>query len=123
MEAAVKSVLAMVNNLMFSVRIGEVAATMGGIVNLVTTNEELVEKLEIHPSLVILDLTAVTEGWEEVVAKAKSAGVPVLAYGPHVDVEARQAAEAAGVDEVVANSKLTLDLPNLLAKYLARASA
>lgn len=123
MEAAVKTVLAMVNNLMFSVRIGEVAATLGGIVNLVTTNEELIEKLEIHPSLVILDLTAVTEGWEEVVATAKRAGVPVLAYGPHVDVEMRQAAEAAGCDEVVANSKLTLELPNLLSKYLTRKTA
>jgi len=118
MEAAVKTIVALVNNLMFSVRIRDVASTLGGIVTLVSTNEEILEKLEIRPSLLILDLTAVTEGWEDVVAKAKQAGIPVLAYGPHVNVDARQAAEAAGCDDVIANSKLTLDLPNILSKYL-----
>jgi len=116
--AAVKTVLALVNNLMFSVSIKEAAATMGGLVMLVDSNEELVQKLEIRPSLVILDLAARTEGWEQVVAKAQEAGVPVLAYGPHVDTAALEAAKAAGCDEVVANSKLKLDLKNLLAKYL-----
>ncbi|ARU59787.1 hypothetical protein CBW65_01015 [Tumebacillus avium] len=123
MEAAVKTVLAWVNNLMFSVRIGEVASQLGGHVILVSSNEEIIEKLEIHPSLVILDLTAVSGGWQETVAKAKETGVPVLAYGPHVNVDARRAAEEAGCDEVVANSKLTLELPNLLAKYLTNAQA
>lgn len=118
--AAVKTVLALVNNLMFSTRIGEVASTMGGLVTLVSTNEEILDKLEIHPSLVILDLTAVQPGWENVVAKVKAAGIPVLAYGPHVNVEAREAAVKAGCDDVVANSKLSIDLPNLLGKYLSR---
>jgi len=116
---AVKSVLALVNNLMFSVRIREVAATMGGLVTLVSNNEEILEKLDIHPSLLILDLTAVTDGWQNVVAKAKEAGIPVLAYGPHVNTDLLEAARAAGCDDVVANSKLNIDLPNLLAKYLA----
>ncbi|PWK13794.1 hypothetical protein [Tumebacillus permanentifrigoris] len=117
--AAVKTVLGLVPNLMFSTRIAELASTMGGLVTLVSSNEEVVEKLDIHPSLVILDLTAVQPGWQEMVAKAKEAGVPVLAYGPHVDVEAHEAAQAAGCDEVVANSKFKIDLPNLLKKYLA----
>ncbi|ASS74445.1 hypothetical protein CIG75_05210 [Tumebacillus algifaecis] len=123
MEAAVKTVLAWVDNLMFSVRIGEVASALGGHVILVSSNEEIIEKLDIYPSLVILDLTAVTEGWQKTVAQARETGVPVLAYGPHVDVDARQAAEEAGCDEVVANSKLRIDLPNLLAKYLTNAEA
>lgn len=115
---AVKSVLALVTNLMFSVKIREVAATMGGHLTLVSNNEEILEKLDIHPSLLILDLTAVEDGWQNVVAKAKGAGVPVLAYGPHVEVDLHEAARAAGCDDVVANSKLNIDLPNLLAKYL-----
>ncbi|MGB8956836.1 MAG: hypothetical protein WCC10_15780 [Tumebacillaceae bacterium] len=115
--AAVKTVLALVNNLMFSVSIREAATSLGGLVTLVTSNEELVQKLEIHPSLVILDLTAVEPGWEQAVAKAKEAGVPVLAYGPHVNNEAREKAEGAGA-EWFANSKFKIDLPNLLAKYL-----
>lgn len=117
--AAVKTVLGLVTNLMFSTRIAELASTMGGLVTLVSSNEEVVEKLDIYPSLIILDLTAVQPGWQEMVAKAKEAGVPVLAYGPHVDVEVHEAAQAAGCDEVVANSKFKFDLPNLLKKYLA----
>ncbi|MFD2169533.1 hypothetical protein [Tumebacillus lipolyticus] len=123
MEKAVKTVLAWVSNLMFSVRIGEVANALGGHVILVSSSEEIVDKLEIHPSLLILDLTAVTGDWQQTVARAKETGVPVLAYGPHVNVEAREAAEAAGCDEVVANSKLSLDLPKLLTKYLTNAPA
>jgi CheY-like chemotaxis protein len=118
--AAIKTILAMVDNLMFSVSIREVATGLGGLVTLVSTNEEMIDKLEIHPSLLILDLTAVKPGWEDAIAKAKQAGVPVLAYGPHVNVDAREAALRAGCDEVVANSKLKVDLPNLLAKYLQR---
>lgn len=119
MEAkAIQTVLGWVPNLMFSTRIGEVASTLGGLVTLVSSNEELEEKLDIHPSLIILDLTAVEPGWKEAVAKAKAAGVPVLAYGPHVDVEALEAATEAGCDEVFANSKFRIDLPNILKKYL-----
>jgi CheY-like chemotaxis protein len=119
--AAVQTVLALVNNLMFSVRIREVASPLGGIVTLVSSQEEIVEKLDIRPSLVILDLAAVTEGWEDVVAKVKAAGVPVLAYGSHTDEALRQTAEAAGCDDVVASSKLKIELPNLLEKYLKQA--
>ena len=46
-----------------------------------------------------------------------TAQVPVVAFGPHLDEAARAAARAAGADAVVANSKLALDLPGLVARY------
>jgi hypothetical protein len=46
-------------------------------------------------------------------------GVPVLGYHSHVDVETKQAAEAAGIDLVVPRSRMARELPQLAAKLLA----
>ena len=46
-------------------------------------------------------------------------GIPVLGYYSHVDVETRQAAEAAGVDLVVPRSRLARELPQLAERLLA----
>lgn len=45
-------------------------------------------------------------------------GMPVLGYYSHVNVETRQAAEAAGVDLVVPRSRMARELPALAAKLL-----
>lgn len=47
-------------------------------------------------------------------------GVPVLGYYSHVDVETRQAAEAAGVDLVVPRSRMARELPQLVERLLSR---
>ena len=46
-------------------------------------------------------------------------GVPVLGYYSHVDVEAREAAEAAGVDRVVPRSRMARELPSLVEGLLS----
>lgn len=46
-------------------------------------------------------------------------GIPVLGYYSHVDVETKQAAEAAGVDLVVPRSRLARELPQLAERLLA----
>jgi len=45
-------------------------------------------------------------------------GIPVLGYYSHVNVETKQAAEAAGVDVVVPRSRMARELPELAAKLL-----
>jgi hypothetical protein len=45
-------------------------------------------------------------------------GIPVLGYYSHVDVDTREAAEAAGVDLVVPRSRLARELPQLAARLL-----
>jgi hypothetical protein len=45
-------------------------------------------------------------------------GVPVLGYYSHVDVETREAAEAAGVDLVVPRSRMARELPTLAQNLL-----
>lgn len=45
-------------------------------------------------------------------------GIPVLAYYSHVDVDTKQAAEAAGVDQVVPRSRMARELPALAERLL-----
>jgi hypothetical protein len=47
-------------------------------------------------------------------------GVPVIGYYSHVDVETRDAAEAAGVDLVVPRSRMARELPQLAERLLNR---
>jgi hypothetical protein len=46
-------------------------------------------------------------------------GIPVLGYYSHVNVETRDAAQAAGVDLVVPRSRMARELPQLAEKLLA----
>jgi hypothetical protein len=47
-----------------------------------------------------------------------SLGVPVLGFYSHVDVETREAAEAAGIDLAVPRSRMARELPTLVSKLL-----
>lgn len=114
---AARTILGMVSNLMYTVKIRETASKLNAVAIFEESIEHMKSKIaEIHPSLVILDLSALKEGWQEVVQLAKQQGVPVIAYGPHVDTAAREEALKAGCDQVYPNSKFTLELPNLLQK-------
>lgn len=46
-------------------------------------------------------------------------GLPVLGYYSHVDTETKAVAEAAGVDKVVPRSRMSRELPELVAALLA----
>ena len=46
-------------------------------------------------------------------------GMPALGYYSHVNVETREAAEAAGVDLVVPRSRMARELPRLAEQLLA----
>ena len=46
-------------------------------------------------------------------------GVPVLGYYSHVDTDTRAVAEAAGLDKIVPRSRMSRELPDLVAALLA----
>lgn len=64
--------------------------------------------------LVVADLD--TENPEALVGL----GIPVLGYYSHVNVETKQAADAAGVDLAVPRSRMARELPQLVDDLLAR---
>lgn len=66
-------------------------------------------------NLGIIDFNFPVE-WDAV-SKVVGDGVPLLAFGPHKDVEGFKAAKAAGVTRTVANGEFSRSLPELTRKY------
>ncbi len=58
--------------------------------------------------------------WEAAIREVAARGVPVIAFGPHMDTEGRKRAKAAGATRVLANSNLARDLPRILTDLKAR---
>ena len=77
--------------------------------------------VEWQPALVIVELQSKSIPWADWVAALKSSPatrrIPVLAYGPHVDLDLRARALAAGCDAVLAQGRLVSALPELITQY------
>jgi CheY-like chemotaxis protein len=83
----------------------------------------LMQKLtEWQPALLIFDLGNDGIPWRQWIGILKSAPatrrIPILAFGPHVDVEAITLAKELGAESVVARSRFTSALPELIEKYI-----
>ncbi len=77
--------------------------------------------VEWQPALVIVELQSRAIPWADWIAAMKSSSatrrIPVLAYGPHTDLDLRAKALAAGCDAVLAQGRLVSALPELITKY------
>lgn len=117
MSANGKLILALVKDLFFGARLSDVAAALGYAFKRVSTGTALLDALDGQaPALVIVDLGVKPCDLAEVARKA--GGARLIAFGPHVDTESRAAARSAGFHEVVANSRLARELPQLLSRNL-----
>lgn len=78
-----------------------------------------------QPALLILDLTSPEIPWKEWLAWLtvipETRQIPVICFGPHVDVQAFNLARSIGAAAVFARSRFLKDLPGILSKY-ARAA-
>lgn len=118
-----KAVLVVVQDLFFAVRIADTLRALGCKGVTVQNEDELRSKLsQMQPHLVILDLQArgVDAGAVCQAVRETDPGrtIPVLAYGPHVDVKSRDQAIKAGCHRVVAKSMLAAELPQLVRRLL-----
>jgi DNA-binding response OmpR family regulator len=86
--------------------------------NLLAFEETLSTKDVPEYALAIVNTATVGVDWETAIRKARSAGLKVLAFGSHMDLEARSKALEAGAQRVVANSKFTSDMPGLVQRML-----
>lgn len=76
---------------------------------------------EWQPALLIFDLGNEAIPWRSWIAILKSSPatrrLPILCYGPHVEVEQLTLARKLGADEVVARSRFTSAMADLIAKH------
>lgn len=110
-------VAAVVQDLFFGERV-EQGLTRLGCRAAVAERYEPERLIADRPALLVVDLESPRPQWEALIRAAHAAGIPVLAFGSHVDREAREAALAAGATRVVAKSRFTTGFDDLIAELL-----
>jgi DNA-binding response OmpR family regulator len=106
-------VLGCIRDLMFSTRVRDAASQNGHDCQIVSRAADVAGHLD-GADLVLVDLMVPGGGALEAVAAASAAGVPVVAYGEHVQPDVLQAGRDAGADEVFTRSEFTRRLAALL---------
>ena len=112
-------------DLLFGSRIRSALAGLGLEGRFVTTTEQFAGALSEQPGSVaigIIDMNGAVS-WDvvrEALSRAESGLAPTLAFGPHVDVESRRAAKAAGITRIVSNGQFHSDMAGLIARYRRR---
>lgn len=121
------SILALEKDLFFSVKMRDTLKHHDMLVTIVRSlaafEQRLTAEGDEKPALVIIDTATTGVNWEAAIRKACDQHIPVLAFGSHMDLEARAKALQAGAQQVVANSKFTGDMPGLVQRMLSQSSA
>jgi DNA-binding response OmpR family regulator len=113
-----KKIVVMIRDLFFSVKVKNELTNAGYEPLLVKREPELLSTVEASsPVLVVLDLNAKPDWKTLEPLLSDDAGPPVLAFGPHKDVEARKTAQAAGVTRVVTNQQFHKNLHQYIETY------
>ena len=117
-----RQVVALENDLFFAVKIQDTLKLAGFQTRVARTVDEFRARLaEGGYAVALVNTGARGVDWRPGVAVAQEMGVPVIAYGSHVDLETQAAAREAGAARVIANSRLP-ELPAIIERVIARAS-
>ena len=111
-------------DLLFGSRIRNALATMGIAPRFTRDTPQFVAALgRAGPTTVIaiVDMNGAVD-WSALGAALAQPGftTPVLAFGPHTDVENRRAAKAAGVNRIVSNGQFHESMAELIDRYRSR---
>jgi hypothetical protein len=107
----VARILALAPDLFFAAKIEETLTAAGHQVTLASREDEL--EAAAGPDLVIVDLDASGPTAPDV-----GEGAPLLGFYSHVEVDTRRSAEAAGYDLVVPRSRMSREMPELVARLV-----
>ena len=112
-------------DLLFGSRIRSALAGLGLEGRFASTAEQFVGALRDNPGSVaigIIDMNGAVS-WDVIrnaLLRADGELAPTLAFGPHVDIEGRRAAKAAGVTRIVSNGQFHSDMAGLIDRYRRR---
>lgn len=112
------------NDLFFSVKIAETLKHAGFQTHTVRTAGAFATALATKQSTAVVLVNTGARGldWQTAVTTARAAGLPVVAFGAHVDIETQEQARALGATSVIANSKLAGDLAAVVERAIRRAT-
>ncbi len=112
-------------DLLFGSRIRSALAGVGLTARFVGNTGAFVGALDQHrdaAAIGIIDMNG-SVSWDEIkemLSRQHPPAVPLLAFGPHVDVEGRRAAKGAGITRIVSNGQFHGDMAGLIERYRRR---
>jgi PleD family two-component response regulator len=117
-----KKILAVVEDLMFTVKIADAAKRAGLEVEFVKSEQDVIQKAtEEKPLLIILDLNFNAVEPLKLISQMKSDGemkqISVIGYLSHVQGELKQQAQEAGANIVMARSAFSQNLQQILKRH------
>ncbi len=116
------AILALEKDLFFAVKIRDTLRhhdiETTAVRTLPAFEEHLTAQVATRPALVIVNTASKGVDWEAAIRSAHEQRIPVLAFGSHMDLDARSKALQAGAQKVVANSKFASDMPGLIQRML-----
>ena len=116
-----KRVLAVVNDLFFSVKLIDAAKRAGLALEFVKDSKEVLERALAKPSLIIFDLNFEAAHPLMVITKLKGSvdtkHINLIGYLSHIQAELKQQAQQAGCDMVLARSAFSLNMPLIFKRH------
>jgi len=116
-----KRVLAVVNDLFFTVKLSDAAKRSGLALEFVKEKNEVLEKAQSRPSLIVFDLNFETAQPLQTISELKSQsatkGISLIGYLSHVQGELKLQAQEAGCDMVMARSAFSQNLPVIFKRH------
>lgn len=121
-KAGKKKILAVVEDLLFTVKISDAAKRAGLDVEFVKSERDVIEKATSEkPLIIILDLNFSAVQPLKLITKLKSNGemkqISLIGYLSHVQGELKQQAQDAGANIVMARSAFSQNLPQILKRH------
>ncbi|HEY6989108.1 MAG TPA: response regulator [Bryobacteraceae bacterium] len=117
-----KKIIAVLSDLMFTVKIQDAAKRAGVETVFVTSQEDALARARENPALVILDLNDAKAQPLDLIRKLKNddatAKIPLLGFVSHVAADLIQAARNNGCDKVMARSAFSQNLPAILSELM-----
>ncbi len=117
-----KAILALEKDLFFAVKIRDTLRHYDmetkTVRTLATFEQNLAPTEGQQPELAIVNIATPGVDWAAAIRAAREHNLPVLAFGSHMDLEARAQALEAGAHKVVANSRFASAMPDLVRRML-----
>lgn len=116
-----KKVLAVVEDLLFTVKIMDAAKRVGLDAEFVKSEKDLLEKAHDKPLLIILDLNTTLVQPLKLITKLKGDGdlknISLIGFLSHVQGELKMKAQEAGANMVMARSAFSQNLQQILRRH------
>jgi len=116
-----KRILAVMSDLLFTVKINDAAKRAGMDVVYAKSDKEALDLAKEKPSVVILDLNFDAGHPLKLIERLKSdenlKGTSVIGFVSHIQGELKQKAQEAGCDMVMARSAFSQNLPLILKRH------